>query len=111
MALAFLLAAAAPASAQECSDSNVRSRGATGNGQQDDAGAFMVMENDAAKGVVYMSGGTYRIANSITLNKPIIGAADAVFQAGPRAARTLQRAAKGGLRPAQLQSSSGEGCV
>ena len=80
VALVLLLGLAVIA-AQECGDSSVHAKGAAGNGQQDDAGAFVVMENDPSVGIIYMAAGTYRLANSITLNKPIIGDAGAVFQA------------------------------
>ncbi len=83
VALLLLLGLAVTA-AQECGDSSVHAKGAAGNGQQDDAGAFVVLENDPSVGIIYMASGTYRIANPITLNKPVIGVADAVFQASPR---------------------------
>lgn len=69
---------------QTCGTSDVRSRGAAGNGANDDTGALQAVESDGNAGVIYLSPGTYRITRSLTLNKPIIGAAGSVLQVGAR---------------------------
>jgi len=64
---------------QECGETNVRSRGAAGNGRQNDSQFFRVMDGDPAAGLIYMSDGTYRISESLVINKPIMGSEKAVF--------------------------------
>lgn len=91
LALAVLLLLAPRAAlGQDCGETNVRSRGATGNGQQNDAWAFRAMDGDPAAGLIYMSAGVYRIAESLTIDKPIIGAEGAVFTVDWGATLTLR---------------------
>lgn len=66
--------------AQTCGSTDVVSAGATGGGWQDDTNAFLRVENDASAGVIFIPAGTYRIAQSIQLNKPIIAAPGAVLK-------------------------------
>ena len=55
------------ACAQTCGNIDAKTRG------------INELEADASVGIIYMSAGTYRISNSLTLNKPIVGEAGAVF--------------------------------
>lgn len=80
-AAAALVIALQLVAAQDCGETNVRSRGAAGNGQNNDAWAFQAMENDGNAGIIYMSPGTYRLSQSLTLTKPIMAVDGAVFLA------------------------------
>ncbi|GAB4817139.1 hypothetical protein N2152v2_004185 [Parachlorella kessleri] len=65
---------------QQCSPSDVRSKGARGDGGTDDANAFQAVDQDGNAGVIFMGAGTYRIGRTMTLTKSIIAAAGAVFK-------------------------------
>lgn len=78
-AVALLAACLSPGAAQSCSDINVKSQGAKGDGSTNDAGVFSSMNSDGSIGMFYMPAGTYRIASSITLSKPIVADKGAVF--------------------------------
>jgi hypothetical protein len=64
---------------QSCGSTDVKAKGAKGDGRTDDTGAFVAVEADATAGVIFMPAGTYRITRSITLVKPIVAVAGAQF--------------------------------
>ena len=65
---------------QQCNTSDVRSKGARGDGGTDDANAFQAVDQDGNAGVIFMGDGTYRIGRTMTLTKSIIATAGAKFQ-------------------------------
>ncbi len=79
-AVLLLLLLQAPGFLQQCSSSDVRSKGAKGDGVQDDTPSFQAVQADGTAGVVYMPGpGTYKIAQTLTISKPVVAAAGASF--------------------------------
>ncbi|GAB4813479.1 hypothetical protein N2152v2_000525 [Parachlorella kessleri] len=65
---------------QTCGSTDVRSKGAQGDGSRDDTGAFQAVDGDPSAGVIFMQKGTYRIARSVTLTKPVVATTGAVFK-------------------------------
>lgn len=93
VAVALLVAAAAvaPAAAQTCGniDALARGRGITGAGGAGDASALQRMDSDSNIGLIYLPPGTYNIASSLTLRKPIFGESGAILLVQPGVTLTL----------------------
>lgn len=56
------------------------SRGAVGDGVSDDTAVFLQLIADDSASIVFIPDGTYLLTQSVTLSKPVVATAGAVFK-------------------------------